>query len=248
MKANQHGFQSWHGKLNTFVTALVFIVVGLMFIGRNLGIVDPYWFCVIVSWQMLLVVIGVTHLIKRKFWGGFTFLAIGSFFLFPEIIDGNFFETFWPLIFIIIGISLLFKRKSHQSWECSWDKRGRGENQEGAYTSADGFVTSDNTFGSVQQIVLDPAFKGARLKCTFGGTVLDLRRTKLESPETCIEVECTFGGIEILVPGDWNIQTQIQTAMGECVDKRYNVIQTIDTEHILVIQGKVTFGSVELKN
>lgn len=93
MKANQHGFQSWHGKLNTFVTALVFIVVGLMFIGRNQGIVDPYWFCVIVSWY-------------------------------------------------------------------SWDKRGRGENQEGAYTSADGFVMSDNTFGSVQQIV---AFKGARL-------------------------------------------------------------------------------------
>ena len=50
--------------------------------------------------------------------------------------------------------------------------------------SEDGFIVSDNTFGSVQQIVLDPVFRGARLRNAFGGTVLDLRRSQAgSSPE-----------------------------------------------------------------
>ena len=86
------------------------------------------------------------------------------------------------------------------------------------------------------------------MKCTFGGTILDLRRTKLDKPETFIEVDCTFGGIEIYAPSDWNVQTQIQAIIGGCDDKRYNSVAPVDQEHVLIIQGKVSFGGIELKN
>lgn len=63
----------------------MFIIVGLLFLGRNFGIIDSDLFGILVSWQMLLIVVGVVNLIKRHFFGGVITIAIGS--LFP--IAGN---------------------------------------------------------------------------------------------------------------------------------------------------------------
>ena len=178
-----------HGKLNTIVTATIFIIVGLLFLGRNFGIIDSYLFHILVSWQMLLIVVGVVNLIKRHFFGGVITIAIGAYFLLPEIsgIKGEWAGMFWPVLLILVGIMILFKPKRHR-FNSHWDKR-RPEYAKEIYSSEDGFVVSDNTFGSVQQIVLDPVFKGAQIKNAFGGTVLDLRRSKLEAPRTFIDID-----------------------------------------------------------
>ena len=74
MRTNQqggfiNGGHSGHNRLNTVATAAVFIIVGLLFLGRNFGIIDSYLFHILVSWQMLLVVVGIVNLIKRHFFG-----------------------------------------------------------------------------------------------------------------------------------------------------------------------------------
>ena len=64
MRTNQQGnfirggYPS-HSRLNTVTTAAVFIIVGLLFLGRNFGIIDSDLFGILVSWQMLLIVVGV---------------------------------------------------------------------------------------------------------------------------------------------------------------------------------------------
>ena len=76
---------SQHSRLNTVTTAAVFIIVGLLFLGRNFGIIDSDLFGILVSWQMLLIVVGVVNLIKRHFFGGVITIAVGAYFLLPEI-------------------------------------------------------------------------------------------------------------------------------------------------------------------
>ena len=253
MRTNQQGdfvgggYPS-HSKLNTVVTAAVFIIVGLLFLGRNFGIIGPGLFDILVSWQMLLIVVGVVNLIKQHFFGGMITIAIGVYFLLPEItgITGEWVRMSWPVLLILVGIMILFKPKRHRS-NNHWDG-GRPEYAKEVYSSEDGFVVSDNTFGSVQQIVLDPVFRGARIKNTFGGTVLDLRRSTLEAPQTFIDIDCTFGGVEIYLPSDWNLQTQIDAFIGGCDDKRYNTSVEIDKEHTLIVRGKVSFGGIEFKS
>lgn len=237
-----------HSKLVSFVTAAVFIIVGLLFLGRNFGIIDYDLFDILVSWQMLLVVIGIVNLIKQHFFGGMITIAIGVYFLLPEItgITGEWVRMSWPVLLILVGIMILFKPKRYR-FNNHWDGR-RPEYAKEVYSSEDGFVVSDNTFGSVQQIVLDPVFRGARIKNTFGGTVLDLRRSKLEAPQTFIDIDCTFGGVEIYLPSDWNLQTQIDALIGGCDDKRYNTSVEIDKEHALIVRGKVSFGGIEFKS
>ncbi|MCD7852167.1 MAG: cell wall-active antibiotics response protein [Parabacteroides sp.] len=140
---------------------------------------------------------------------------------------------------------ILFKPRHHASRR-RWD--GRTEYAKEVYSSQDGYVVSDNTFGSVRQIVLDPVFRGARIKNIFGGTILDLRRTRLEAAQTAIDVDCTFGGVEIYLPSDWNLQTQIDALIGGCDDKRYNTSIEIDKEHVLLVRGRVSFGGIEFKS
>jgi len=187
-------------------------------------------------------------LIKRHFFGGVITIAIGAYFLLPEIswVEGEWLDMFWPVLFIFVGIMILFKPERHH-FNAHWDGR-RPEYTKEVYGSEDGFIVSDNTFGSVQQIVLDPVFRGARLRNAFGGTVLDLRRSKLEAPQTFIDIDCTFGGVEIYLPSDWNLLTQIDAFIGGCDDKRYNSSVEIDKEHILIVRGKVSFGGIEFKS
>lgn len=245
---SRHGHPG-HGRMHTIVIATIFIVVGLMFLGKNLGLVDPYLFNIVVSWQMLLIVIGISSLFNRHLIGGITLIALGTYFLLPEItgMEGEWVKTYWPVALIVIGIGLLFKRKRHRSFQYQSNSK-RPECGKEEFRSEDGFVISENTFGSIQQIVLDPVFKGAQIKNTFGGTILDLRRTSLGEPQTFVDIECTFGGIEIFVPNHWNIQNQVRPFLGGCDDKRYNTSVLIDQEHVLIVKGTVTFGGVEFKS
>lgn len=249
MRTNEQRNFPHHGQMHTVVIAALFIVVGLMFLGKNLGLIDPYLFHIVISWQMLLVVIGISSLFKRHLFGGIALIGLGTYFLLPEItgIENDWIRTYWPVVLVIIGIGLLFKKKRHRSFEQRWESK-HPECAKEEFRSEDGFVISENTFGSIQQIVLDPVFKGAQIKNTFGGTILDLRRTSLGEPQTFVDIECTFGGIEIFVPNHWNIQNQVRPLLGGCDDKRYNTSVIIDQEHLLIIKGTVTFGGVEIKS
>lgn len=237
---------SVQGKGNTIFVAFLFIIVGLMFLGKNLGIIDPYIFNIVTSWQMLLIVVGVYNLFVRHFVSAFILIAVGTYFLLPKItgLEGEWFGTYWPVIFIIIGIGLLFKRKNCRTRR----DIGRKECRLEEYHSEDGYVVSENVFGSVQQIVLDPVFKGASIKCTFGGTILDLRRTSLSLPETVIDLTCSCGGVEIYLPSDWNVQTQIQAMFGGTEDKRFGISTGLDKEHVLLVRGSVVFGGIVFKS
>jgi predicted membrane protein len=238
----------WHRTVNTIVTALVFIVAGGMLLGRNLNLVPESAFRIVVSWQMLLIVLGLSSLIKRNLTSGFVLLVIGTFFLIPVLtgVEKEWFRTYWPVIFIIIGVVLLFKRRNFKHHgECKWNKYEHVTSEE--LSSEDGFVKADVSFGSTKYIVLDPVFRGADLDVSFGSVTLDLRKTSLEEPLTRIDIDCSFGGVELFIPSHWNVQVETDSTLSGSEDKRH-ISQTIDYEHKLMIKGDLTFSGIEIKN
>ena len=74
------------------------------------------------------------------------------------------------------------------------------------YTSADGFLHSENAFSGVRQVILDEMLKGGSIQTRFGGSIIDMRRTDIPVGETPLDVDCKFGGIELYVPADWTIK------------------------------------------
>jgi predicted membrane protein len=143
------------------------------------------------------------------------------------------------IIFGGLLILSLFNKKSSSH---------QGLRPESSDSSKDGFVVSDNVFGGSHHIVLDPVFKGGRIKNVFGGAVLDLRRTTLEAEETYIDIECIFGGMEIFVPNEWLVINELKCTFGGSEDERYVEKERLDRAHKLILCGKLVFGGVEIKN
>ncbi|MDR1054380.1 MAG: cell wall-active antibiotics response protein [Prevotellaceae bacterium] len=239
--------KSYRHKTNGYIVAIIFILIGLLFLGRNLGIVNSYVFNIFISWQMLLIVLGLWSIFRRQYSGGTILLIIGAFFIIPELTASNkdLVHTYWPLIFVLLGVLILFKR--NRSRRYSRINRMCSKNDV-PYISEDGFFRSENTFGAIRHIVLDPVFKGAMIKNTFASTIIDLRRTTLDMPETFINIDCTFGGIEIYVSSNWYVISDINPVFGGCDDKRYQPNENIDYEHKLIIKGSLNFSGIEIKS
>ncbi len=239
---------SHRGRIHGTVIALLFIVVGLIILGHNLGWIGHSLYRVVISWQMLLIALGVLSLIKKQNTGGAILILIGAIFLLPHLFVTQYysFRTFWPLIFVLVGV-ILIARPGRLCGHYSREYRNT-PNRPGSVSTENGFITSYNTFGSVKQIVLEPLFKGAMLTNKFAGTILDLRHTSIEEGETYIDIDCSFGGIEIYVPHDWNIKSDINAIFSGIEDKRFQSTISKESVYKLIIRGNASFSGIEIKD
>ena len=96
-------------------------------------------------------------------------------------------------------------------------------------------------------VVLDELFKGAVVRTSCGGTTIDLRHTHIAPGETYIDLDCSWGGIEIYVPSDWKVVFKCNAFFGGCDDKRWQN-GNINKESVLVIRGRLSFGGLEVKD
>jgi predicted membrane protein len=60
-----------------------------------------------------------------------------------------------------------------------------------------------------------------------------------------LEVNSVFGGVEIIVPGNWRVQNDITAVLGGVSDRRPFVAG--DADKVLRIHGSAVFGGVEVK-
>jgi predicted membrane protein len=245
----QVNFHPQRYKSGKYVTALTLVAAGVIMLGHNMGYVSDFVFHTLISWRMLLVVIGVFFLLKRNLIPGLVFLAIGAYFMLPHIlgIDGALTRNYWPVFLILFGLLVLFHRHTGRGWH---GRRKPDFHHPQAVLSGgvkDGFVTAEVRFGSSKHIVLDPVFRGADIDVSFGTAILDLRSTTLEAPETYVDVDCSFGGVEIYIPSHWNVVMLADNTFSGCEDKRH-LSREIAFEHKLVIRGDITFSGLQIKS
>ena len=235
-----------HGAL---IAAAAIIILGLLFLGRNLGFINHGIFRIVISWQMLLIFLGAVALAKRNNTGGAILIGVGLFFMVPKLTGAGLYwaATWWPLLLIVVSIILIIRFIVPGNKNRNYFHRNRFASDV-SYKSVKGFIESDVTFGSVNHIVVDPVFKGARIRNSFGATIIDLRRTSLEDGETYIDVDCNFGGVEIYLPSSWRVHSQIKSFLGATEDKRFLSGDQSDESKRVVLRGNVSFGGVEIKS
>lgn len=254
-KSSATGFS---GKI---LIASLFIISGILLFARNVGWITTDLFDIIVSWYSLLIILGVYSMFRRHIISGLILLLIGVYFLFGGLscLPENAQAMVWPVALIIAGILFLFKSRRMGPWghgpmahhhrEWMRHKRRPGmnftENRQQS-ESVDGFLCSENVWGTARHAVLDELFKGATVYTSFGGTTIDLRHTHLAPGETYIDLDCSWGGVEIYVPSDWKVLFKCNTFFGGCDDKRWQDGK-INKECILVIRGTLSFGGIEVK-
>ncbi len=234
------------GTSSKYLVALLFIAVGVLKLGSNLGWINLDVYHTLVSWQMLLIVIGVFNILFKHWWSGVILTVVGVSFLFPKLIAPWFWIDMsiltWPVILIIVGLLMLSKSNWHGT-----PRNRMNEFSKTKYETNDGVLTSENVFGGVKQVVLDEVFKGGYIHNKFGGTEIDLRRTTLAPGDTFIGIDCALGGVVLYVPSDWKVEFACSLSLGSAEDKRY-IAPNIDQSKRLVIQGNISLGGLEIKS
>ncbi len=109
----------------------IILGIGVVLLLRKIGVFVPGW---LLTWPMILIVIGTFAVIKHEFksFFGFVMLFIGAYFLMRNEFDFDFgiSQYVWPLGLIILGVYLiLHKRKENQVLDDirnNWEKGLKG--------------------------------------------------------------------------------------------------------------------------
>jgi predicted membrane protein len=229
-----------HLSNNRSIIGVILVLVGLFLVMRNTGIFPGFIDHVIFSWPMLLVTIGLIITVGSS--GGKTsgviVMAVGAFFLIPEIFRETFnVNMFWPSIFIIIGIIFIFTKRKGWNSVSTTPQTG------------DDYIDYVHVFSGGERQIVSDNFRGGKITAVFGGSEIDLTKAKLAAGVSELELACVFGGTTIIVPDDWNVKIEVVPVLGGFGDSRkLNPGRTIDTTRQLVIKGAVVFGGGEVKS
>ncbi len=108
-----HDFEHIRGKHksdNKYVIGFIFIIIGAILLGRNFHFIPNWISNVFISWQMLLIVIGIVSIfVKKNMISGLILISIGGIFLLNKFWFFSPFEwqMIWPAAFILVGILLI---------------------------------------------------------------------------------------------------------------------------------------------
>ena len=94
--------------------ATILIACGVLLLGRNLGIFPNRIFHIIVSWPMLLVVLGAYSFLRRQAFTGVVLFAIGLCFILPRLGwlpwgPANVSAVLWPVLLVCVGIAFFYR-------------------------------------------------------------------------------------------------------------------------------------------
>lgn len=228
-------------------TIFGFIAVGfgLLLLASNFNFINYNMSRVVFSWQMILIVIGVVQITNHKNKPtGYILIAIGSFFLLPEIFHFpfNFMRLFWPVLLIIVGLSFIFFHRS-KNFSASADSKQFDKDN-----IASAFIDELTIFGGTKRKITNKEFKGGRLTTIFGGAEIDLTQAELAEGSQVLEITCIFGGSSLIVPPDWTIHVDVVSVFGAFEDKRTFIKKTEKTAGILVVKGIAIFGGGDIKS
>jgi predicted membrane protein len=227
------------------LVGLFLIGFGLVFLLDRMNLISSYWRHIIISWQSLLIFIGLINIFKSHARiPGMILILVGSAFLAPEIFNIPF-ETrqlIWPVVLITVGLIIVFKARNIKAPNVFHSDTESTNSQEKIEEIA--------IFGGGKRVITSQNLRGGNVSAIFGGIELDLTDADLSDETAVLEVACIFGGITIIVKPEWEVQVQVASILGGFDDKRkvYKRNEGMPSSKRLIIKGAAIFGGGEVKS
>lgn len=217
---------------------LLLILIGALYILKITGIADVT-VCLNGWWTFFIIIPCFNGVLKnRDRFGNMIGLAVGILLflaaqgVFGYVVAG---KLIVPVIIILVGLKMVIvsqPRNYYAPKESIHNKCVHGQNDE--YVSA--FAARNMKF--------DEDFQFAKVGAIFGAAKCDLTNAKI-SDGSRIELMCAFGGVEIVVPEDVNVNIHSFCAFGAVNDKREMKNRNSDAP-TLYIDGFCILGGADI--
>lgn len=220
-------------KFSNIIWGLIFLGLGIIFLGNNFKLWDievffEGWWTLFIIIPSLIGILKKGSRISSCFW-----LVIGILLLLAcqDIITFQLIrKMIFPLIFILIGLMIIFR-----------PKKITDDNYKEIKKQKDSLNLVAVFSGREEKISTE--FKGADCISVFGGIDLDLRDTSLKD-DVVIEIVSCFGGVDILLPKNVNVVTSGIPCFSSIENKITNQEKSKSTIYINYV---AIFGGIEIK-
>jgi predicted membrane protein len=224
------------GLTGRMIFGLIVLSLGVIWTLGNLGLVDSD--AILRWWPFLLILFGIAKMIglgtTRQPVAGMVFSVVGLLLLGNELslIHVHLWQL-WPVLMILLGTALVVR-----------SIRGPRPVTEPSQLNAE--VHSFTMMGGLGVKNVSQDFRGGDVSAVMGGVEVDLRGTRSTSPQVVIDAFAWWGGIEIFVPRDWRVVSEVLPLMAGYED--HTGKPEGEAKTTLVIRGLVVMGGIEIKN
>jgi predicted membrane protein len=214
------------------LTGSLIIIFGLGSLLDALQVL-PFWANIGTWWPIGLILIGGIILINNlnQFIWATIFIGSGALLQLERLglVEVNFFALFWPVIIIGIGLSILFQ------------KTMRPKN-----IKVQDLDDLTAIFGGSETVNSSKNYLGGKASAIFGGVTIDLRDAVIKK-EATLNVFALCGGIELKVPREWKIKTEVFPILGG-VESKSSSTAFKDDAPLLIVTGTAALGGIEIRS
>lgn len=237
---------------------LVLVIIGVLFLLSKIPATAglfPHWFF---TWPVLLIGIGIFSGVKNRFRNAawLILILIGSYFLMYEndLISLNLRPYAFPVGIILLGIFIILKKNRFRD-RCRPHHRFR-HGRHWQYAQEEGVAEADisddvvnvsSTFGSVERNIFSKNFRGGNISSVFGGAQVNFTQADFQGTAV-VDVSVMFGGVDIIIPANWNLKNEISVIFGGIEDRRTVAANIQESGKTLILKGNIMFGGIEIKS
>lgn len=236
-------FQMDAGKKSALGFALTVLITGIQLLAaKALHVELSFWAAL---WPTALIALGITGL-----WSKFSFFSLGC------ILFGGYFALdnwdllpftvgkgmVFPLILVLFGLSLLVDALKKPN-KPTFNMNHSGIPKNDLRYQKEGFDYSASFGEKTQQISLTKFSKG-RINTSFGDFTVDLSGVEQVSEHCSLEVSCSFGELELLVPSRFEVKHNGSSAFG---DSSVSGQPDLNPQGTIYIKSSVSFGEISIE-
>jgi predicted membrane protein len=197
-------------------------------------------------WPAVIVAVGALIYQQSRHVGsginGILVMIVGGWLLLNTlgIVQLRFWELFWPMVLIGIGVVLVMQAMGRRT-------------REAATAGSDDTMNIFAVLSGVKRSSLSTRFRGGEITAFMGGFQIDLRQATIPpGEEAVLDVFMGMSGGEIFVPTTWTVATPIVPILGGIDDKRIPALPgSVDANKPaprLVLRGLMMLGGIEIKS
>jgi predicted membrane protein len=223
--------------------AMVLTSVGILFLMRNFGLLHFNWSLNIFSWRLIPLIVGINAFLKGKKIEGLIGVGIAVVFFIPDFLTDPqivMYRKLWPLLLVAGGGYILSK--------LYFPELPTSKILEPSVHTDDFETLNENCImGGSSNKIVSKNFKGGRVNIVMGGLEYDFRDAQLTENAT-INTFVLMGGLDVLVPKEWNVKIDVLPIMGGVEDaiNKYPS-DVVDPNKKLVITGNVIMGGINIR-